>query len=274
MSIQAEQLTKYAVQMPYMKGWRSGTGYEAPNREPYAADFCPVSVYRAAMVSRSPGQVLELVRTLSENCFDVMVLRQWEPRVVSALDTGLILADMTGCMNEKEFEAERRLLIPQIGQVDIPVMYLVNEELMSRAGSRLLDEELMVWPLRSRETMLYHVQRTIRKKRTARPPMDKNLGEPAYKDLWIDRDRMLVHRGSEPVHLTKTEYSLLLLLVDSDGAVKSREELMSEIWDTDFLGGSNVVDVHIKSLRKKLRDNAGSPQYIATVRGVGYRLAD
>jgi two-component system, OmpR family, alkaline phosphatase synthesis response regulator PhoP len=56
--------------------------------------------------------------------------------------------------------------------------------------------------------------------------------------------------------------------------VLSREELLSEVWGTSFLGGSNVVDVHIKSLRKKLGDNATNPTYITTVRGVGYRLAD
>ncbi|WKL05028.1 helix-turn-helix domain-containing protein [Paenibacillus amylolyticus] len=61
--------------------------------------------------------------------------------------------------------------------------------------------------------------------------------------------------------------------MDAKGAVISREEMLSDIWETDFTGGSNVVDVHIKSLRK-IGHNASSPQYIVTVRGVGYRLAD
>lgn len=259
-----------------MKGWQAGSPYGRPVPDDPAAAACPVSEFRAAMISRSPGRVHELVRTLSENCFDVMVMRQWEPRLQSALNMGLIVADMTICKDTEEFEGERNLLIPQVERMGVPVMYLVSEELLSRASGSLLQEELMVWPPRSRETMMYQVQRAIRVHSVcAVPDEDKtDVSRNMYKDLWIDRDKMMVQRGRTPIHLTKTEYSLLILLMDSEGAVRTREELMSEVWDTDFLGGSNVVDVHIKSLRKKLGDNAGSPRYIATVRGVGYRLAD
>lgn len=59
-----------------------------------------------------------------------------------------------------------------------------------------------------------------------------------------------------------------------EGAVQTRELLLDVIWGLQFYVGSNVVDVHIKSLRKKLEDSAVDPKYIATVRGVGYRLAD
>lgn len=259
-----------------LKGWQTAAPYGRPASETSAVDSCPVSLFQAAMISRSPGRIHELVRILSENCFDVMVLRKWEPRLQSALDTGLIVADMTECRDIDQFEAERNMLIPSAAGLNIPVMYLVSEELMSFASSRLLQEEIMVWPPRSKETLLYQVQRTIRvHSMSAAPSQDlADASQNRYKDLWIDRDKMLVQRGQTPIHLTKTEYSLLVLLLDNEGAVLTREELMSEIWETDFLGSSNVVDVHIKSLRKKLGDSANSPRYIATVRGVGYRLAD
>ncbi|MGM1045474.1 MAG: winged helix-turn-helix domain-containing protein [Bacillota bacterium] len=276
MSNQAEQIIEGSNDIYSMKGWQASNPYGRPVPEEPTGETCPVSLYRAAMISRSPGRVHELVRTLSENCFDVMVMRRWEPLLQSALNTGLILVDMTVCRDMAEFEGERNLLIPLADRLNVPVMYLVSEELMSRAGGRLLQEELMVWPPRSKETLLYQVQRAIRVHSMSASPSgdltDVSLNK--YKDLWIDRDKMIVQRGQTPIHLTKTEYSLFILLMDSEGAVRTREELMSEIWDTDFLGGSNVVDVHIKSLRKKLNDNAGSPRYIATVRGVGYRLAD
>lgn len=261
-----------------MKGRHVGSSYGRPVPEESAEDKCPVSVFRAAMISRNPGRVHELVLTLSENCFDVMVMRQWESRLHTALDTGLVLADMTACTDVEQFDTERNLLMPSSDRMSVPVMYLVNEELMSRVSEseKLLQEELMVWPPRSKETMMYQIHRVIRlHSLKALPSEDMPKGAKyVYKDLCIDRDKMTVQRGSIPIHLTKTEYSLLILLLDSEGAVRTREELMSEIWDTDFLGGSNVVDVHIKSLRKKLKDNASSPRYIATVRGVGYRLAD
>nr|WP_245339339.1 winged helix-turn-helix domain-containing protein [Paenibacillus shirakamiensis] len=85
---------------------------------------------------------------------------------------------------------------------------------------------------------------------------------------------MSVYRSGAKIELTKTEYDLLVKLLLSEGAVQTREDLLSDIWETSFLGGSNVVDVHIKSLRKKLGDRASEPSYITTVRGVGYRMAD
>lgn len=269
---QAEQV----IERIPMKGRQVGSSYGRPTPEEMVEDKCPVSIFRAAMISRNPGRVHELVRTLSENCFDVMVMRQWEPQLHSALNTGLVLADMTACIDAEQFEAERKLLIPQAHNMRVPVMYLVNEDLMSHASGGLLQEELMVWPARSKETTMYQIQRAIRVYSVATLTTEemKNGNQQVYKDLCIDRDKMTVDRGHTAIHLTKTEYNLLILLLDSEGAVRTREDLMSEIWDTDFLGGSNVVDVHIKSLRKKLGDNAGSPRYIATVRGVGYRLAD
>lgn len=275
MSNQAEQITGGFTGVYPMRGWQSGSPYDHPLEEETWQDACPVSVFRAALVSRFPGRMHELVGVLSENCFDVMVLRQWESRLQSAMNTGLIIADMTACRNGEDFESERKMLLPA-DSIGVPVMYLVSEEWMSRASGTLLQEELMVWPARSRQTMMYQIQRAIRVHTQAAPAAAEGAdsSRSIYKDLWIDRDKMTVQRGRTPIHLTKTEYSLLVLLLDSEGAVQTREELMSEIWDTDFLGGSNVVDVHIKSLRKKIGDNAGSPRYIATVRGVGYRLAD
>lgn len=95
-----------------------------------------------------------------------------------------------------------------------------------------------------------------------------------FKDIWIDRGKMTVQQGERQLHLTRREYDLLLKLIDAQGRVISREQMMHDIWETDFVGGSNVVDVHVKSLRKKLGDCAVASRYIVTVRGVGYRLAD
>lgn len=71
------------------------------------------------------------------------------------------------------------------------------------------------------------------------------------------------------MELTRKEYGLLLQLLESQGAVISREELLKAVWNADFLGESRTVDVHIGSLRQKL-GSAGS--LIETVRGIGYRL--
>jgi two-component system alkaline phosphatase synthesis response regulator PhoP len=68
------------------------------------------------------------------------------------------------------------------------------------------------------------------------------------------------------------EYELLSLLMQQAGTVLTRELLFSQIWGTDWLGDTRTLDVHIRWLRQKIEDDASRPQYIQTVRNVGYRF--
>ncbi len=86
--------------------------------------------------------------------------------------------------------------------------------------------------------------------------------------LEIDgRSRRVTVEGVE-LTLTPKEYDLLALLASEPGAVRTREEIMDEVWDPHWFGSTKTLDVHIASLRKKL----GEPAWIATIRGVGFRL--
>lgn len=89
--------------------------------------------------------------------------------------------------------------------------------------------------------------------------------EPASRKAWKD-DVLL--------DLTGVEFDLLLALAQHAGRVLSRDQLLQRIWGHDFYGEERVVDVHIGHIRKKLGDDPNSPQYIVTVRGVGYRFED
>ena len=88
-----------------------------------------------------------------------------------------------------------------------------------------------------------------------------------YKDLEIDPAARLVRRDGEPVELTFKEFELLRLLVSRQGVVLSRDEILAQIWGYEFTGETRTVDMHIKALRHKLGE-----EYIATVRGVGYKM--
>ena len=68
--------------------------------------------------------------------------------------------------------------------------------------------------------------------------------------------------------MTTKEFDLLALLASEPGAVVSRQRILREVWDTEWLGPTKTVDVHVASLRKKL----GDPAWIETVRGIGLRL--
>ncbi|MEG0442128.1 MAG: response regulator transcription factor [Oscillospiraceae bacterium] len=98
-------------------------------------------------------------------------------------------------------------------------------------------------------------------RRTATP--EPNL---TYEDLTIDAAGRTVSRGGEVISLTYKEFELLRLLVSRRGAVLTRDEILSSVWDFGFIGETRTVDMHIKSLRQKLGGD-----YIETVRSVGYK---
>ena len=88
-------------------------------------------------------------------------------------------------------------------------------------------------------------------------------------DLHIDRRTRKVVCDSTPVSLTPKEFDLLVYLASEPGTVRARETILSEVWDEHWWGSTKTLDVHVASLRKKLR-----PDLIETVRGVGFALSD
>lgn len=92
-----------------------------------------------------------------------------------------------------------------------------------------------------------------------------------YGDLELDRLRREVRRGGVPVELTQREFSLLEFFLLRPHEVVRRTELLEKVWDLTFDPMSNVVDVHVANLRRKLRTGGEDP-LIHTVRGVGYIL--
>jgi DNA-binding response OmpR family regulator len=92
------------------------------------------------------------------------------------------------------------------------------------------------------------------------------------EDLTLDRETLRVRRGERVIDLTSTELSLLDLLMTKPGAVYSREKILSAVWGESSDPLTNVVDVYIGKLRRKI-DGQGERPLIETVRGRGYRLA-
>ncbi len=91
--------------------------------------------------------------------------------------------------------------------------------------------------------------------------------------LRLDQGRREVTLDGKPVHLTPTEFDLLMALARYPGMVLSREQLITHVWGENFYGEQRVVDVHIGHIRQKM-EAAGGEGLIVTVRGVGYRLED
>ena len=83
-----------------------------------------------------------------------------------------------------------------------------------------------------------------------------------------------VYVDGRPVELTPKEFELLVFLCQHRGKVLSRQQLLHEVWDYHFIGDTRIVDVHISHLRDKLEKNARNPEYIMTIRSVGYKLKE
>ena len=93
-----------------------------------------------------------------------------------------------------------------------------------------------------------------------------------FGDLEVIPDEGVVRKGGEEVHLTKTEFRLLVELATSAGRVFSREVLLERVWGYGYFGDGRLVDVHIRRLRTKVETDPAHPRHVVTVRGLGYKL--
>lgn len=90
-----------------------------------------------------------------------------------------------------------------------------------------------------------------------------------FKDIVLDDNSHNVYVNNNKIILTLKEYELLKKLLENQGIVMTREQLLEDIWGYDYYGETRTVDVHIRTLRSKLNDNQN---YIETIRGVGYKI--
>lgn len=101
----------------------------------------------------------------------------------------------------------------------------------------------------------------------------KDEKQLSYGKLTVDLAARLVSFNGEPVSLTKKEFDLLAFLLKHKNRAVPREELLSAVWDYDYAGDTNVVDVYVRYLRQKVEEPLGI-RFIETVRGVGYMVRD
>jgi DNA-binding response OmpR family regulator len=112
------------------------------------------------------------------------------------------------------------------------------------------------------------IRALLRRARTA----DPGVTHLRFGDLEIHPEEGVVLREGEEVHLTKTEFRLLVELASSPGRVFSREVLLERVWGYGYFGDGRLVDVHIRRLRTKIEIDAANPRHVVTVRGLGYKL--
>lgn len=160
-------------------------------------------------------------------------------------------------------------------KLSIPIMMVTarDEEFDKILGLELGADDYITKPFSPREVVarIKAVLRRSVRHEEASESVDERLvlGEievyPIQYEAYYKKNEM---------ELTPKEFELLVFLIRHKGRALSREQLLSAVWDYDFVGDTRIVDVHIGHLREKIEENTKKPQYIKTIRGIGYKMED
>ncbi len=150
-------------------------------------------------------------------------------------------------------------------QVPILMLTAKGEETDKVLGLELGADDYVTKPFSPRE-LIARVKAILRRTKSV-PPVADTLD---FGELVIDASRYEVWKRGQMISLTPREFELLRFMASRPQQVFSRDVLLAQVWGYEFSGDSRVVDVTIRRLREKIEDDASSPRYIQTKRGVGY----
>ena len=191
---------------------------------------------------------------------------------LSAPAADLVLLDL-GLPDLDGLEVCRRLRADS--DVPIVVVSARGEEIDRVLGLETGADDYLVKPFSSRELVarLHALTRRLeRVEQRRRVPVPAGAAADAavmFGALTLDRRTRTVTVEAVDIDLTAKEFDLLEALLGDPGAVRRREDLMEEVWDTNWYGSTKTLNVHVAALRAKL----GDPGWIETVRGVGFRMS-
>jgi len=159
--------------------------------------------------------------------------------------------------------------IRKTSQVPVIMLTARESEVDKVVGLELGADDYLTKPFSPRE-LVARVKAVLRR---SKPPAEEAEELLERQGLTMDSRRRRVEvDGVGEVELTAKEFDLLHVLASNPGIVLTRDRLMEKVWGYEYVGDTRTVDVYIRHLREKLADNAESPRFIETVRGVGYRF--
>ena len=196
------------------------------------------------------------VRTAATGVAAVRAAREFQPDAV-ALD--MMLPDFDG------LEVLRRM---RGDNPNVPVLFLTAKDAVEDrvAGLTAGGDDYVTKPF-SLEEVVARLRALMRRTAVVTDESDSVL---VVGDLSMDEDSHEVTRAGEPINLTATEFELLRYLMRNPKRVLSKAQILDRVWNYDFGGQANVVELYISYLRKKI--DAGREPMIHTMRGVGYVL--
>jgi two-component system, OmpR family, alkaline phosphatase synthesis response regulator PhoP len=158
-------------------------------------------------------------------------------------------------------------------QIDTPILMLTarDEELDKVLGLELGADDYLTKPFSPKEVVA-RIKAILR--RTNKNDNFMDSGEIKISGLSIFPDQYEASINGDSLSFTRKEFELLMYLAKNKGRVMSRDQLLSSVWNYDFVGDTRIVDVHISHLREKIEPDSKHPVFIKTIRGLGYKMEE
>lgn len=155
-----------------------------------------------------------------------------------------------------------------------PIIFLSakNDDMDKLLGLGLGGDDYITKPFSPKE-VAFRIKAQLRRKEYDEDLESERENAIKFGDIVIDKEKSEVLRCNNPVSLTAKEYQILLYLARHPNHIISKRNLYEAIWEDSYLGDDNTIMVHIRKLREKIEENPSSPQYLITIRGLGYKLA-
>lgn len=216
------------------------------------------------MVDDEPD-ILEFMRyTLNKEGYQTLIAKNGHEAIVVAKNNNphliildIMMPEMDGietCKEMREIESLK----------DVPIAFLTarNEDYTQIAGFNAGADDYIVKPIRPK-ILLSRISALLRRQKTEviRPETITPM-----VGLNIDRERYVVTKDGQSIHLRRREFELLSFLASRPGKVFTRDEILSRVWGSGILVNGRTVDVHMNQLRAKVGD-----KYFMTIKGVGYK---
>lgn len=227
---------------------------------------------RILLIEDDPGVCSFVNRGLTEGGFDVSVAMDGETGLDMARSTNydlvildIMLPKINGlevCRRIREEDKQTPILmLTALGSAENVVI-----------GFDTGADDYLVKPFKLIE-LNARIRNLLRRSESAEPQKQTEEGVYRFSDLELNDNTKTLTRGGKEISLTSTEYKLLFMFIKNPNKVLSRTDMLDQVWGIDFDIGTNVVDVYVNYLRKKL-DKYGDAKLIHTMIGMGYILKE
>lgn len=156
---------------------------------------------------------------------------------------------------------------------NVPVLMVtaLDTELDKILGLEFGADDYLTKPFSPKEVVA-RIKAILRRSGKTEQPSD--FSEIKIGELTIFPEKYEVKLRDDALHFTRKEFELLKYLAVHKGKVLTRDQLLNEIWNYDYVGDTRIVDVHIGRIRDKIETDTKNPNYIKTIHGLGYKLED